>query len=151
MATAMAMAMATAAATARPYSCKPVGGLIQDRFPVYSNVFIRFPAYSGCHWAADQVCHTSAWTCPPLPQPPQATLNGILLRAAPIEPIYGDGDDVDAPPELHASLRRWEPNRLTKPTIPTKTAKDDTTLTQPVACFYPVGFVFEAGVRLLFL
>ena len=35
------------------------------------------------------------------------------LRDAPIEPIYGDGDDVDAPPELHASSRRWEPNRLT--------------------------------------
>ena len=67
------------------------------------------------------------------------------------QPIYGDGDDVDAPPELHASSRRWEPNRLTKTTIPTKTAKDDNTLTQPVACFYPVGFVFEAGGRLLFL
>ena len=67
------------------------------------------------------------------------------------QPIYGDGGDVDAPPELHASLRRWEPNRLTNTTIPTKTAKDDTTLTQPVACFDPVGFVFEAGGRLLFL
>ena len=42
----------------------------------------------------------------PLPQPPQATLHGILLRDAPIEPIYGDGGDVDAPPELHASSRR---------------------------------------------
>ena len=88
---------------------------------------------------------------PPPSTSPIATLNGILLRDAPIEPIYGDGDDVDAPPELHASSRRWEPNRLTNTTIPTKTAKDDTTLTQPVACFYPVGFVFDVGVRLLFL
>ena len=40
------------------------------------------------------------------------------------QPIYGDGDDVDAPPELHASSRRWEPNRLTNATIPTKPAND---------------------------
>ena len=43
------------------------------------------------------------------------------------QPIYGDGDDVDAPPELHASSRRWEPNRLTNTTIPSKTTKYDST------------------------